>query len=246
MIMVFYAFAIFMFVSTLLGGYIALKNKDRLHRILGFTAGVLLGVVAFDLLPEIFHIAEETNTDTMWPMLALVAGFLGFHIVEKLLLVNAAHEHEYEHGHAHPQMGQISALAIIAHATIDGLSIGLAFQVSTSVGVAVAIAVLAHNFADGLNTTTLMLRSQNSRRKAIVMLTLNALAPVAGLASTFFFELSEKTLLGYLGFFAGFLLYLGAADILPEAHAKHPSRLTLALTVAGAAMVFLISLVHIH
>lgn len=235
-----------MLLSTLLGGFIALKNKDRLHRILGFTAGVLLGVVAFDLLPEIFHIAAETKTDTMWPMLALVAGFLGFHIIEKLFLLNQAHEGEYEHGHSHPQMGQISAMAIILHATIDGLSIGLAFQVSTTVGVAVAIAVLAHNFADGLNTTTLMLRHQNSRSKAIMMLILNALAPVAGLASTFFFELPEKALLGFLGVFAGFLLYLGAADILPEAHAKHPSRLTLVLTVAGAAMIFAITQVQIH
>ena len=38
----------------------------------------------------------------------------------------------------------------------------------------------------------------------------------------------------YLGFFAGILLYLATSDILPEAHASHPSRLTLACTIAGA------------
>lgn len=239
-------FAIIMFVSTLVGGFIALKNRDRLHRILGLTAGVLLGVVAFDLLPEIFHLAEETGTDPTIPMIALVCGFLGFHILEKLFIMHQAHEHEYEHGHSHPRLGQLSAAAIIAHATVDGLSIGLAFQVSNEVGLAVAIAVIAHNFADGLNTVTLMLRHQNTRAKAILMLGLNALAPVAGILSTFFFELSEQALSGYLGFFAGFLLYLGASDILPEAHAKHPSRLTLAMTVLGVTTVFLITRVHLH
>jgi len=45
-------FAALTFISTMLGGLFALRNRDRLHWILGFTAGVLLGVVAFDLLPE--------------------------------------------------------------------------------------------------------------------------------------------------------------------------------------------------
>jgi zinc transporter ZupT len=44
----------------------------------------------------------------------------------------------------------------------------------------------------------------------------------------------------YLGYFAGFLLYLATADILPEAHARHPSRLTLACTVAGAGFMWLV------
>lgn len=45
----------------------------------------------------------------------------------------------------------------------------------------------------------------------------------------------------YLGFFAGFLLYISAADILPEAHSKHSSTLTIALTMLGAAFIFLVT-----
>ena len=55
------------------------------------------------------------------------------------------------------------------------------------------------------------------------------------------FTIPPFQLMAYLGFFAGFLLYIGVSDILPEAHANHPSRATLALTVAGAALVFLVS-----
>ena len=62
--------------STLAGGAMALRFRDRLHYLLGFTAGVLLGVVAFDLLPEIFALARVHAFDPTAAMIALVVGFL--------------------------------------------------------------------------------------------------------------------------------------------------------------------------
>ena len=233
------------FVSTSLGGLFALKNKDSLHRILGFTAGVLLGVVAFDLMPEIIDLVQSTHTDPIVPMVALVVGFLAFHIVEKLTIIHSAHEGEYEAGHKHPTVGLVSALALSAHSFFDGIGIGLAFQVNATVGVAVAIAVIAHDFSDGLNTVTLMLAHKNNIRRATALLLLDATTPLLGAASTLFFHLSDRDLLIYLGFFAGFLLYIGASDILPEAHAKHPSRITLFLTILGAVLIFAVTRVKI-
>ena len=61
-----------------------------------------------------------------------------------------------------------------------------------------------------------------------------------GAVSTLFFSVSDHVLALYLGAFAGFLLYLATADILPEAHARHPSRLTLVSTVGGVAMMWLV------
>lgn len=228
------------FVSTFLGGLTALKNRDRLHRILGYTAGVILGVIAFDLLPEIFEIVHTHNIDPTIPMVALVVGFLVFHIVEKLIAMHHAHDGEYA-DHKHPQIGQASALALIGHSFLDGVGIGLGFQVGEGVGIAVAIAVIAHDFSDGLNTVSLMLAHRNNRKKAIIMLVLDALAPVLGALSTLFFTLNDGALVVYLGFFAGFLLYIGASDILPEAHSKHPSRVTLLLTVLGALFMFIVT-----
>lgn len=229
------------FGSTLLGGLFAMGNRDRLHRILGFTAGVLLGVVAFDLLPEIFTLTNSTHSDFTVPMVALVVGFLAFHIVEKLTIIHSAHEGEYAAEHRHPQLGLVSALALSAHSFLDGVGIGLAFQVSTKFGVALAIAVVAHDFSDGLNTVALMLVNGNTSKRSLVLLLLDATTPVLGAASTLLFHVADKQLLVYLGFFAGFLLYIGASDILPEAHANHPSELTLLLTISGAAFIFLVT-----
>lgn len=228
------------FLSTLGGGLFALKHKDRLHRILGYTAGVLLGVVAFELLPEIFELVHDLDMTATWPMIALVAGFLGFHIIEKSILLHHSQEEEYGE-HKHPKVGVASALALIGHSFLDGIGIGLGFQVSDTVGVAVAIAVIAHDFTDGLNTVSLMLLNKNSPKKAIFFLIGDALAPILGALSTLLFTVSDAGLVIYLGFFAGFLLYIGASEILPEAHSKHSSYTTIMLTVFGALLMFVVT-----
>jgi zinc and cadmium transporter len=84
------------FISTLSGGLTGLRNKDRLHRFLGYTAGVLLGVVAFDLLPEIFTLLNQQHRDAVPVMIALVTGFLGFHIIEKSILIHHANESPWQ------------------------------------------------------------------------------------------------------------------------------------------------------
>ena len=233
-------FALSTFVSTLLGGFTALKNSDRLHRILGYTAGVILGVVAFDLLPEIFSIVSEQKLDPAVPMVALVVGFLLFHTAEKTIAMHHAHDSEYS-DHKHPQVGLASAMALVGHSFLDGVGIGLGFQAGEAIGVTVAIAVIAHDFADGLNTVSLMLTHRNTRKKSMLLLFLDALAPVIGVLSTLFFTLSDSTLAIYLGFFTGFLLYIGASDILPEAHSKHSSKITIGLTVLGAVFMFIVT-----
>lgn len=228
------------FLSTLCGGLAGLKNKDRMHRFLGYTAGVLLGVVAFDLLPEIFELLHEQNHTATSAMIAMVCGFLGFHIVEKGILIHHTNENEYEK-HKHPHVGVASAVALIGHSFLDGVGIGLGFQAGATVGIAVAIAVIAHDFTDGLNTVNLMLLNKNMARKTFIFLVFDALAPILGAASTLFLHLSPASLVIYLGFFAGFLLYIGASEILPEAHSKHSSYKTIGTTVLGVAFIFVVT-----
>lgn len=231
------------FASTLAGGLLALRLRSALPWILAFTAGVLLGVVAFDVLPEAFSLAQREGLDPTHTMVALVCGFLFFHAVEKFILIHHAHEDGYA-AHRHPRVGMVSAVALASHSFMDGVGIGLGFQVSAAAGIAVAIAVIAHDFCDGLNTVSLMLLNRNTAARSRAMLLVDALAPVAGAASTLFFTLPAAALGPYLGFFAGFLLYIGAADILPEAHSSASPRAgvgLMGLTALGAALMYLVS-----
>ncbi|MBU6260730.1 MAG: ZIP family metal transporter [Burkholderiales bacterium] len=230
-------------VATLAGGWCALRFRDRLHYLLSFAAGVLLGVVCFELLPEAFELARRGGVDPMRPMVALVVGFLLFHSLEKFVLIHHAHESNYAE-HRHPHVGLISASALVGHSLLDGVAIGLAFQVTPAVGIAVAVAVIGHDFCDGLNTVGLMVSHRNSTLRSIAMLALDAAAPLVGAASTLLFHVPEPALAVYLGFFAGFLLYIGVADILPEAHSRAGPAIALrllALTALGAAFIYAVA-----
>lgn len=233
-------FAFLAFVSTLIGGMVGIKYHDRLHLILGFTAGVLLGVVSFDIFPEIFILVTNLGIPPIQPMIALVAGFLIFHILEKTLLIHHAHEDSYGQ-HKHPSVGAASALALIGHSFLDGVGIGLGFQISSAAGILVAIAVISHDFSDGLNTVSLALAHKNTPKRAFLFLIFDCLAPILGALSTKLFSIPDHLLVTYLGFFAGFLLYIGASDILPEAHSQHSSWKTILMTILGTAFIFAVT-----
>ena len=228
------------FFSTFFGGLFAVKHKKSLHLIMGFTAGVLLGVVSFDIFPEIISRVNSGGFNPIEPMIALVLGFLIFHILEKVIVIHHSHEGDYAE-HKHPHVGVFSALALAGHSFMDGVGIGLGFQVSPGVGLLVAIAVISHDFTDGMNTITLMLTNRNSDRKSKAFLFLDAFTPILGVLSTFLFHVSSHFLIWYLGFFASFLLYIGASDILPEAHSKQSSLKIVGLTILGVIITFLVT-----
>ncbi|GGQ02631.1 MULTISPECIES: ZIP family metal transporter [Streptomyces] len=227
------------FLMTLLGGWTAQRVTDRRHLVLGLAGGLMLGVVGLDLLPEALHAAGDEVFGVPLALLLFVAGFLVAHVVERLLAVRQA-AHGAENGARVPEVGLTAAAAMVGHSLADGVALGAAFQVGGGMGVAVALAVITHDFADGFNTYTLTSLYGNDRRKALMMLFADAVAPVVGAASTLLFTLPEEPLGAYLGFFGGLLLYLAAAEILPEAHHKHPALSTLMCTVGGVAGIWLV------
>ncbi|MEV6807571.1 ZIP family metal transporter [Streptomyces sp. NPDC051132] len=229
------------FLMTLAGGWTAQRVTDRRHLVLGLAGGLMLGVVGLDLLPEALHTTGRELFGVPVALLLFVAGFLLAHLVERTLAARqAAHGGAEDSRHRTPEVGLAAAGAMVGHSAMDGVAIGAAFQVGGGMGTAVALAVIAHDFADGFNTFTVTSLYGNARRRAVGMLLADACAPVLGALSTIFVHIPAPVLGGYLGLFAGVLLYLAAAEILPEAHHEHPARSTLLCTVAGALFIWLV------
>jgi zinc transporter ZupT len=215
------------FFSTLGGGWLALRLRDKLHLILGFSAGAVIGVAFFDLLPEAVNFGVQVNGAAAvlsWTAL----GFLFYLVMDRILLF---------HGEG-AQRGRFAASVLCLHSLLDGIAIGLAFQASHQIGIVVAIAVLTHDFSDGINTMNIVLKNGGERRQAFRWLLLDAAAPVVGVASTCFFTLPGSGFGTALALFAGFFLYIGASDLIPESYHAHPKFLTTAMTLAGAGVLY--------
>ena len=227
--------AIGAFLATFIGGTLALKFKDRLHLILGFSAGALLGVAFFDLLPESLNLANSMfSVSDITAFVAL--GFIIFMIVDRFF---APHHHVEDDCGNENHRGKIGAGSLSFHSLLDGLAIGLAFQVSNAVGIIVAIAVLVHDFSDGINTVSLILKNGGEKKEARKWLIVDATAPIFGIIISTFFTLKETTLGVIIAIFCGFFLYLGASDLLPESHHRHPTLWTTFMTILGMAVLFI-------
>ena len=213
-------------ISTLLGGFAALRVRKDLATLIALTGGIVVAVALFDVLPEAIDAVGSSRRVT-W---LVGAGFLAVFLAERALGLH--HRADAEHAKAHTSIGVLGAAGLSAHSFIDGLGIALAFHLNSGTGLLVFVAVISHDFADGMNTVSFILRQSGEVRNAVRWLALDAAAPLVGAAVGTLASVSERHLGYVLAVYAGFFLFMGATDLLPEAHA-HPSFRRVALTVAG-------------
>lgn len=214
-------------VATFLGGLLALRLGKRINLVMALTAGVVLGVALFDLLPEALKIgAGLYQTRTLCAALGL--GFVTYMIADRVLSARSTTNV------LRPHLGPAS---LTVHSFLDGMGIGLAFQVSIATGGVIALAVLAHDLSDGVNTVGLALagsRREDARR----WLTANAAAPLVGVIVGQIVQVPASVLALLLAAFAGMFFYIGACELLPRSYLSNPTATTTAATLAGMAIMF--------
>ncbi len=221
-------------ISTGMGGMAAVRLRDRLHLLLGFSSGAVLAVALFDILPEVF--ALDAGSSYM-PIAAV--GFLTFFGLERYTAMHRAREHVHAvaaHAAHEQELGALSAAGLVSHSFLDGIAIGVGFQTSMGMGLLIALGIIAHDLSDGLNTVTVILGHGNPLRRALFWLVLDMTAPVLGAATTLLINL-KGILPWVLGFFAGSFLYIGASDLLPEAR-EHDSPWVAVATCLGMLAIY--------
>jgi ZIP family zinc transporter len=184
--------------------------------------------------------------------LALVGGFLLLHLYEKFFGSHEPAESDYgdEHKHTANITGSVGALAMGVHVFLDGLALGVAFSIDEKLGIAVFVALLVHAFSDGLNTVAMLVKTKKWNRKGVWLLGVDAIARISGAAIGSSLALSENLTALYLAVFSGIVIYIATSHILPEAHARHSTRWTLAATLGGVAIMWALvsqlEAVHVH
>ena len=229
-------------IATFFGGLLALRAKDRFHLVLGLSAGLLLGLVGFDLLPEIFEMNSQDLIGVKAVSVALIAGFLALHFIEQFAGSHEPAESDYGHEHTHTFeiAGTVGAIAMAGHIFLDGVALALAFKVSNELGFAVFIAMLVHAFSDGLNTVALLIKTGGWKKRGKFLLAVDAVARIGGAAVGSSLTISDSNLAIYLAIFSGIVIYLATAHILPEAHSRHPSKITMISTLSGVAIMWVV------
>src|ERR1700730_5796320 len=176
-------------VSTGLVAMAPFRFRDRLHLFLGFSSGAVIAVALFDILPEVFALHAGSS---YMPVVAV--GFLTFFGLERYTAMHRVREHVHMIATHEQELGALSAGGLALHSFLDGVAIGVGFQISAQIGLLIALGIIAHDLSDGLNTVTVVLAHGNPLKHAVRWLIVDMMAPVLGASLTVFFHLDVAVL----------------------------------------------------
>ena len=222
-----YIYAVVAGLSDLVAGWLALEGKTariESRYIIGFAAGVLLAVSFLDILPEV-NLKEDAAV--------LALGFVTFYVLEKVMMIHACGEYECE---TH-QIGPVAVVGMALDNFIDGAGIAVGYLISPVLGLSITAAVVLHEIPQGITSALIMKEAKWSRARIVGALGLAAFlypmgALMAGLIPGPFLEKA-------LAFIAGDFIYIGASDLLPEAHRKFNWKVILSVVSGMAFMAVL-------
>ncbi len=215
-------------LTDLIGGWISQNPKITMRSFryfMGFASGTVIAASFFELLPNI----------SMGTGVYIIAfGFFFFYLLERMMMIHACGERECE---TH-SVSVVSVFGMALDNIIDGAGIAIGFLTSFELGIVLTIAVIVHEIPQGLSSG-IILKSQNYTRGKIygILLFAAILYPVGAALSSF---IPENFYAAALAFVAGDFLYIGASDLLPEAHKKFNFKV-IASVFAGVFLVILIS-----
>ncbi len=229
------------FAATISAGVFVNKLKSHIGIVCAFTAGFLIALSLFDLLPDIVKIAPQTQISlfTLWP--TAILGFVFLFSLDRVFSRFHKEKHMMNKISVQPRIGLLSTLEFCSHGFLEGIAIGVSFQLQFGLGIFIAVAVVSHDFCDGISTLALMLNSGNSLKSAMRMLFIDAMAPVLGAAATLFFALQNIFLVYTLSFLFGSFLYIGSGTLLPDAYRMNRPIITVSFFVSGFLLILFFS-----
>ncbi|MCZ6622373.1 MAG: ZIP family metal transporter [Deltaproteobacteria bacterium] len=227
--MMVYLYATIAGASDLFSGWFALgvrPDKLQARYVIAFASGVLLAVTFFEILPE-----ADLKSDSLF----LGLGFMTFYVLEKLMMIHACGESECD---TH-QIGPVAVLGMALDNVVDGAGIAVGYLIDPLLGLAITVAVVLHEIPQGMTSALIMREAKWSRVRTLVALGFAGLlypvgALLAGLIPP---QFQEKM----LAFIAGDFIYIGAGDLLPEAHRRFNWKVILSV-IAGMAFILTLGL----
>ena len=206
-------------LSTILGIALVIMGEEWVirysHYVNSFAAGLILGVAFFHLFPESLEHSENA-------LLFIFLGFLVFYLLENVMVLHSGSEiHFSEKNNPRHVKGMVMSSGLFFHSLIDGVVIGVGFEIDPKLGLLTSLGIISHELPEGVTSFSLLVTSV-PRKTAMKMAIAVALATPLGaiLSLAFIGGLSESTVGLLLAMAGGSFLYIGASDLIPETHEK--------------------------
>jgi zinc and cadmium transporter len=231
---------------------LALLSK-MVHNMVSVSVGILLATAFLHSLPEAFSM-EGTSPQLLFA--TLLAGLLGFFLLEKISLLRHSHHHEgdghnHHHGHDAEAAGRSGSMILIGdglHNFVDGVLIAAAFMADYQVGIFTALAIIAHEIPQEIGDFIVLLNAGFSRTRALLYnLICGFSAVLGGVLAYFFLEKAHAAMPYLLVIASSSFIYIAVSDLIPQMHRRPHWAESLRQTVlitCGVGFVILLSNLH--
>ncbi len=231
-------------ISVLAAALVALTASQRwVSLLVSYAIGALLGAAFLEVLPHaIIASGDATSTSAI-----VLAGILGFFVLEKLVLWRHCHmehcegheqtayadttHHGHSHSHAANDTGRSGLLIMVGdtfHNFVDGVLIAAAFMESVQLGIITSVAIIAHEIPQEVGDFVILLHSGYTRAKALLFNVLSTFATlVGGLLAYFALSALQGAVPVFLSLAAASMIYVAVADLIPGLHKRTELRATL-------------------
>jgi len=204
-------------LSTVLGIImVILKQRwvlEHSHYVNSFAAGLILGIAFFHLFPESLELSENA-------LLFIFLGFLLFYLLENIMVLHSGSEIHFK-AKSNPQhtKGMVMFSGLFFHSLLDGIIIGVGFEVDLKVGLLTSLGVILHEFPEGVTTFSILIASIKRKTALKLSIAVAIATPLGALISlTFIGGLTESVVGLLLAMAGGSFLYIAASDLIPETH----------------------------
>ncbi len=217
-------------VGTGMGGFFTMLLKNPTKRfmsvLLGFTSGIMLSVVCFDLLPEAFKLGS------VWlSFVGMVIGVGMILFIDELMpsefsiSKNARKGTDISYGFI--KSGILLGIGIAIHNFPEGLAVGSGFAANDSLGLGLAIVIGLHDMPEGIAMAA-PLRIGGINKFKILLYTILAGIPmgVGAFLGELVGELSPMFICICLSFAAGSMLYITCGELIPKSQSVYKGRIS--------------------
>jgi zinc and cadmium transporter len=236
---------------SLAGGLLLLAKPKLTHRfitpLLAFGAGAFLAAAFLHVLPEALEHADDIHP----VFLALLGGFMGFFILERLIMKYRPHEPDHHHSEHTEPLAFLVILGDSLHNLLDGIVLGLAYLVNPLLGLPTALAIAAHEIPQEMGEFAILMKLGWKKKAIIAVNIAQSLLTIPGVFLGFYLgQALDEYLPFLLAGTAGIFIYIAASDLIPEIHHqaghKHLFRVALPMLLAIVLIFFLSELAHSH
>jgi zinc and cadmium transporter len=223
------------------------------HGMVSVSVGILLATALLHSLPEAFTM-PGVNPQLLFA--TLLAGLLGFFLLEKIALLRHSHHHEgdghgHHHGHDAEVAGRSGWMILVGdglHNFVDGVLIAAAFMADYQLGIFTAIAIIAHEIPQEIGDFIVLLNAGFTRTRALMYNFICGLsAVVGGVLAYFFLERAHAAMPYLLVIASSSFIYIAVSDLIPQMHRRPHWAESLRQTIliaCGVGFVILLSLLH--